>query len=610
MMAIYCPRFAGAAVAGLVFGGFALFSVAGGATSVEIAARPDPSLLTPIPDSSDRSAPTSRRKSGVSILKLQRALSKLGLYIGPENGELNKDTIAAIRIYQKGAGLRVNGRVSLELLDVMQNAVRVRALLRRLKTARETGKDAAREALLSHPATRDLVSDDEVERADPTRDANACFDEPTARCLLDEASESVKAVFRPEMRDWALGEILAAQARAGLTAQAMETVRRISDPRLIMVALRDIAEAQAAAGMLTEALEAARTIPSIFKRVEAFVAIAEILSRRGETEATRQTLTEMAKLLGQTSDAVKRISFMTRAAVILSKAGDRDSAGELMSKAEAEARANLAATDKAVALRYVASAMADMERPQQALTMLDEITSKSERTSVLVRAATAQARAGDAAAALATADTIEAVRFRAVVLGGIAESQAELGQVEDAHVTLNLALAAIDQIKVPYARSFATNRVALAMVRLVRAESSPRSTDSQPPLSPMTYQQAAETAGRIDDNRLRAQTLWAIAAAQRRAGENAGAEATEELAEQATEAIISRLSRVWMFCELAETHARRNRPKDGWRAFERGVEAIRIIDNPWGRGRALARLATTLIEIVDPLPSRLAPSER
>ena len=65
-----------------------------------------------------------------------------------------------------------------------------------------------------------------------------------------------------------------------------------------------------------------------------------------------------------------------------------------------------------------------------------------------------------------------------------------------------------------------------------------------------------------------------------------------------------------MYCELAETHARRNRPEDAWRAFERGVEAIRIIDNPWGRGRALARLATTLIEIVDPSPSRLAPSER
>ena len=615
-MVVTIFNFARAVGVGVVFAGLSLFAASAGATSVELAARPDPTRLEPIPGDGGALAPTSRRQSGVSILKLQRALAQIGLYLGPEDGHLNDDTVAAIRIYQQGAGMKIDGRVTPELWDLLQNAVRVRALLRRLKTARETGKDKAREALLNHPATRDLVTADTVERADPTRDANACFDQPTARCLLDEAAESVKAVFRPEMRDWALGEILAAQARAGLIGKAMDTARRIRDPRLIMVALRDIAEAEAAAGLHAEALEAARTIPDTMKLVEAFVAIAEILSRRGETEAARQVLNEMAGLLGETSDAIKRVSFLTKAAVILSRGGDRDGAGEHLKKAEAEARKQLAAADKAAALRYVASAMADMEQPQQALTMLGEIDSKSERISVLVRAATAQARAGDAAAALATADTIEAVRFRAVVLGGIAKSQAELGQIEDAHVTLDLALAAIDQIKVPYARSFATSRVALAMVQLVRAESaaSPRpsahTSDSQPPLSPMTYRQAADTAGRIDDNRLRAQTLWAIAAVQRRAGEDAGADATEVLAERATDAIISRLSRVWMYCELAETHARRNRSEEAWRAFQHGIEAIRIIDNPWGRGRALARLATTLIEIVDPRPSRLAPSER
>ena len=42
----------------------------------------------------------------------------------------------------------------------------------------------------------------------------------SSRCLLEEASESAKAVARGEMRDWALGEILAAQAKTGFTAEA------------------------------------------------------------------------------------------------------------------------------------------------------------------------------------------------------------------------------------------------------------------------------------------------------------------------------------------------------------------------------------------------------
>ena len=81
-------------------------------------------------------------------------------------------------------------------------------------------------------------------------------------CLLSEALESAKAIGKAELRDWALGEILIAEARAGLGERAMETTSRINDPRLVMVALRDIAEAQAAGGNPEEALAAADIIPT------------------------------------------------------------------------------------------------------------------------------------------------------------------------------------------------------------------------------------------------------------------------------------------------------------------------------------------------------------
>ncbi|MDD9875977.1 MAG: hypothetical protein OXR84_00900, partial [Magnetovibrio sp.] len=153
----------------------------------------------------------------------------------------------------------------------------------------------------------------------------------------------------------------------------------------------------------------------------------------------------------------------------------------------------------------------------------------------------------------------------------------------------------------------AISRIALARARLVPGDPQPAAEDAEGAdgLQPLTYAKAAETAAGIDDNRLRAHTLWSIGWAQRRAGDAAGAKATESLAEKATDVIVSKLSRVWMFSEMAETHARRDEVDAAWAAFRRAVKASEIIANAWGRSRAMARLASTLIELVDPLPSRL-----
>ncbi len=231
-------------------------------SAAEIAARPDGLINeTPAP----LSAP-GYRKAGQSVLDIQKALSVMGFYLGPINGHLNSDTQAAIRVYQQSTGLDINGRVTRQLWDILTNAVQVRKLLKRLNKVRASSKDKARKALLAHPATRDLISDTPGEIANPRRDASACFADPTVRCLLSAATENVKAVFKPELRDWALSEILVAQSRAGLTEAAMKTAARMKDPRLIMVALRDIAEGQASAGNGTEARDAAGIIPDPAKK--------------------------------------------------------------------------------------------------------------------------------------------------------------------------------------------------------------------------------------------------------------------------------------------------------------------------------------------------------
>ena len=259
-----------------------------------------------IPPFEEQAPKIDRLSASPNVLRAQKALSKLGLYLGPEDGHLNQATRATIRIYQRATGIDITGRITLDMIGKLEYAVSVRKLMRQLEKARSKSITDARSKLLSHPVTRDLIKSgksDDV--ADPTRDATQCFDQPTTMCLLSEALESAKAIGKAELRDWALGEILIAEARAGLGERAMETASRINDPRLVMVALRDIAEAQAAGGNPEEALAAADIIPDPDKQADAFTAIAEIQVRRGDKNNARRSVEKMLSDIDNVSDRLK-----------------------------------------------------------------------------------------------------------------------------------------------------------------------------------------------------------------------------------------------------------------------------------------------------------------
>jgi len=533
------------------------------------------------------------RKAHDLVRRTQKVLNDLGIFGGAIDGRLTPETDKAVRTYQKNVGLKVDGRITNELVEMLENSVQVRVLLKRLDKVRIDNISAARQALLSHSATRDLVGNARNEVADPTRDTAACIKNVTVRCLLHEALESAKAVFKPELRDWALGEILVAEARAGLRVEAMDTASRIGDPRLIIVALRDIAEAQAASGQSDEARAAVDIIPDPVKRADALAAIANIQMRRGDIDPARATANRLLQVLTEVPDAATHISFQTRVAVILARAGDIAAATDILAKAEAVARAGVDVANRSVALRHVANALAEMEQLPKAMTVLSDVTDDSNRTPVLITTATQQARAGDAVAALATADTIEAVRYRAVVLGRIAVAQAEKGDIEAADATLKVALAAIDKIKFPFARSYAISRVALSMAGIGKLPKAKARSSA-------LFSEAADMADKIDDNRLRAHTLWTIAAEQARAGDGDGAKAIRRRADDATTDIKSTLTQVWMFSEIAAEHAVAGEKDAGWMAFNQGLQVANTIDNAWGRARAFGKLAGTLVELVDP----------
>lgn len=530
------------------------------------------------------------------VLRAQQALSKLGLYIGPEDGRLTEETRAAIKIYQRVNGLEEDGQATPSTIGKLEYAVGVRKLMRQLELARADSINDARSKLLSHPATRDLIKNDGPDVADPTRDPSACFSQPTALCLLNEAQESAKAIPRAELRDWAYGEILIAEARAGQGHRAMETAALIKDPRLVMVALRDIAEAQAAAGRSEDAAAAASIIPDPSKKSAALAAISEIQLRRNDLDDAKATAAKLLESLFDIEDPLKEIAHRTRAAVILAQAGARAQAEDELRLAEQSARTLPRSSLRSAGLRHVASALADMEETTRALDMLDAVSSPADRTPVLMTAAEAQARAGDAAAALATASGIESVRYRAIALGRIALAQAAAGRVDDADTTLKTALAAVDRIERPYAQSFAISRIAIALTQ-IHDLSDLAEIDTQGRLQ--AARKAIEIAVRINDRKLKAQTLWLITAQQRVIGDEDW-QATELMAEVATDEVIGALSRVWMYAELSEGHAIAGNSDAAWRAFDHGISIAKDIENAWSRSRTMAKLAATLIRLVDP----------
>ena len=58
------------------------------------------------------------------ITDIQRRLSELGLYRAPLDGRVTPATAAAIRTYQRSAGLKVDGRPSRALLAHLKSAGR------------------------------------------------------------------------------------------------------------------------------------------------------------------------------------------------------------------------------------------------------------------------------------------------------------------------------------------------------------------------------------------------------------------------------------------------------------------------------------------------------
>ena len=514
---------------------------------------------------------------------IQRTLAEIGLYVGPIDGIMGGETADAIRAYQRQNRLAVDGRATRALLDGMELSVQARNLDARIARTKEAQTQAALAALRASPATSIFLGGRaSAERADPTRDARACFAAPSVRCLLGEALESAKGIHRDRFHDWVLGSILMVQVKAGLADVALETVRRLQDPRLVMVALRNISRAQAETGDIAAAERLALAIPAPAPRAEALAAIAVAHGVAGDLTAANDGIDLVAALCRDPSvEARRAVSILAAAAVGLAAAGAAAAASTAIAAADDRARAIGPSANRARALAEVATALAQSGQPRRALALLEETATPDGQRTTLLAVANAFAQAGDLGTALDVALDVDQARYQAVVLSDIASIEARGERATAARATMARAVEAAGAIAPgrEYAVSYAWSRIVASW--LVIGDNAA----------------ASEAADNIASLSLRAHALARIAAARARAGETAAAARIARRADALVDTIPSPLDRVWVLCDIALADDRDGAHGAALAAFRRALDIAKAISVPWARAQALGKTAATLLEL-------------
>src|SRR5260221_12539753 len=104
------------------------------------------------------SSPTGHAVEDARVEKLQRLLGELEIYRGPFDGRPSAALSAALLHFQQSTPVPLGSELTDALFEELETAVRMRRLTKFLATLGREQSRQAREALLSQPATRDLVA--------------------------------------------------------------------------------------------------------------------------------------------------------------------------------------------------------------------------------------------------------------------------------------------------------------------------------------------------------------------------------------------------------------------------------------------------------------------
>ena len=503
------------------------------------------------------------------VREIQQILTDLGFYTGPIDGRYDARLKDAIRKFERQYGQIGNGPALSEALNRMMSVRTALRLRDTLANVRRRGIEDATRALQSSPETRDLI-DGEVRSTPPNMaaqksEAEPCRDKPTVRCLLQQAQASLAAVDRDYYRDWALREIIVAEARSGQFQSVRARIRQLSDPRLILVALREYAEALAAHEMFDEALKTAESIPDDENRTRALATIAVSFARRGDTTGTRALVNKVFAALEADAGMPGRVAIATALASGLADAGNLLHARDAVALAQRFASPATTRLVQRVELGMITGALAETGQYREAMNILTELLQDEPAPAITM-----------SASAVSKAAVAEAERYRVTTLCSLAAVQAKLGNRDAAAAILAEAKRAAGKVRRGYPAAFAHARIAEAWI--VAGD----------------FAAAERMTAALDHPILKAKGYWNIAGARAAAGDSAEAQRLERQALLETNKIPSVFDRAILLGDSAMAHAQAGQTPKARAQFQRALELGRSIEDAWWRSRAFAHLARTL----------------
>jgi tetratricopeptide (TPR) repeat protein len=528
---------------------------------------------------SEIDAETKLGRYSLLVRQIQLRLAELGLYGGRIGGVMSAETAEAIRAYQRFADLPVDGKPTHELLDNLTSAAgKAQHLLLRLGRAQKEQIEQAR-AVLEEAfgedwavRARSAVTGAEPDLAALKARADTCYGAPEPACLIVEAEEAAQRVEKDSLRDWALSDIIRAQAQIGQSAEALRVAKAISDPRSVIAALSGIAVALARSGRIEEALEAAQQVPDAALRDKALRAVAE-----GQLAAGRPDFAEATTSLIEAPH--ERLPTLVSTAHSYLAFGYDDVARGLAMEAERLAGTIKAELFREWALSEMASLMAAVGESAKANTMIAQIGSAKNRVQALCDIVIAELRGGREARARKTLEVAEAT-MRAIARP--AERQQARACLASSYASLadfEAALKQAEGIEFGYTRSFVISRIALAMAR------------------GRDFAEAEALSETISDEKLRISTFVSLSGIARKIGDPATATGLQRRAEDYARALKIPLDQAFVFADLAAARAAEGDLAAARATLDEAVAIAATIADPWARARALSKAATSLVAI-------------
>jgi hypothetical protein len=511
------------------------------------------------------------------LLAIQSLLAEMGLYHGALDGRLTPATIEAIKLHQKAWNMRQTGQPSEDLLQHLEMVAGMRRIERRLKQTKAEQISGAKRLIEESPATRRLLIEASARPLPKVSDPKTCFVSPKPECLSVLARQAALTAPAGSMRDWALSEVASEAAEAGVPQMAWEVASRIDDPRTLIAALEAVARSLAEGGHFRAALEALDAIPELGRRCEAALVLALRQAEKGQVDGAKAARAEAERMLGNILQPEDALSARLKLSEISLRLGEEGNA--VRWRIEAEKRLLLLPSDARQ------SAMASLSMIETQLKHFDasrqwllQIHDGLLRVPAELKLIEAMAREGRGAEADVMAKAIDLPRYRVLAHVHLSRAARVLGQIDEAGRQLRVAGTLVQTIDLPFARAYGESQIALGWMEL---------GDSQT---------AEAQALAIDDEALKAQTLWrmaAIAPDLRKA-------ALAEEAQAATLTYADPFGRVWMHAELARESKRMANPSAAREHLARGIATAETIKDSWSRSRALAALAGALAELLRP----------